>query len=373
MDENTDRRQDSIKNISNIIAGEKGKYMSKMLEEIIQQPAVLAGISEANRETVQALVRELKERNIHHVTIAARGSSDHAGIFGQYLLTTTCDVVCGLAVPSAVTIYGAKPDYSDSLVIGISQSGQAADVLEVIRVAKACGAVTASITNAEDSLLAKEADYHLFCNAGKEESVAATKTFSAQLYLMALLAAEWSGKQELKEELNVLPALLKANIATLQKQIGDLIQRYRYISEGFVLGRGYCYPIALENALKIQETNYIRMKGAAISDFYHGPLAQVYEGAPVILLAMEGPVFEDVIAMADRLSQIGAELVVVTDNAELAERFSPLSFLVKKGASDVSGAFSAAAFAQLFACLLADVRGADPDAPRFLNKVTITK
>lgn len=347
--------------------------MSKMLEEIVQQPAVLAGIQKANQAALAQLITEVKKRNIHHVTLAARGSSDHAAIFGQYLLTVSCGVVCGLALPSAVTIYGAKPDYSDSLVIGLSQSGQAADVLAVMEAAKASGAMTAAITNAPDSPMAKQADFHLFCNAGEEKSVAATKTFSAELYLMAAIAAEWSGNQALKKELHDLPALLEINIPLLQIRIGEMIQRYRYISEGFVLGRGYCYPIALECALKIQETNYVRMKGGAVSDFYHGPMAQVFEGAPVILMAMEGPAFSDVGEMAEKLTEIGAELIVVTDNAALAERYLPLSILVGKGKTDVSGAFSAAMFAQLFACLLADVRGKNPDAPHFLNKVTITR
>ncbi|MBQ3141748.1 MAG: SIS domain-containing protein [Clostridia bacterium] len=345
--------------------------MSKMLEEILEQPKVLKNHLGEQKELYRELARVLKAKKIHNVVFAARGSSDHAAIYGQYLMTKYCGAVCGLATPSAITKYGAAPNYAKTLVIGISQSGQAADVIAVLESAKATGAITAAITNDAESPLAKMADFSFLCHADKEESVAATKTFTAQMFCLARLTAAWSSDSELKKEIAALPALLTKNINTLYKSMLSVAPRYTFMTDGFVLGRGLVYPIALESALKIKETNYIRMQGAASSDFYHGPLAQVAPGTPVIVLAMNGPCFDDSLAMIERLNEIGADVLCFTDNAALAARANAV--LCSNSGTDVSAAFLAAVMAQLFACCLADCRGKNPDAPHFLKKVTITK
>lgn len=343
-----------------------------MRKEIAQQPELMKTLATAQNEVYTEIAAQLRRRKIKSVVFAARGSSDHASIFGQYLMARCCGAVVALATPSSVTAYGATPDYSKSMVIGVSQSGEGEDVIAVVKAAKDCGALTVAVTNEPASPLAALADYTLLCNTEREISVAATKTFMAQMFILARLTAAWCKDSGLKKELSAVGGLLAKNYKYLVERAETLSQRYRFMTDGFTLGRGYLYPVALEAALKLKETNYIRMQGAAASDFRHGPLAQADESTPSFVYAMNGPVFDDTVALADTLTSVGSEVCVITDNAELAVRFEQ-SVLVRSGASDVSAAFQAVLFAQLFAASMADTRGKNPDAPRALKKVTITK
>ncbi len=346
--------------------------MTKMLKEIFQQPEVLGGIESENKAVLEKLVKELNSKKIDHAVLSARGSSDHAAVYGQYLLGIYKGVVSALAIPSCITLYGGKPDMARDLVIGISQSGEAADVLAVLELAKSQGAVVVAITNSKESPMAKIAKYHLYCNTGKEESVAATKTFTAQMYLLALLTAYWSADSSLLNNLRKLPESLNLAVDSISAAIGQNVERYRYMDEGFVLARGLCYPVALEMALKIQETCYIKMQGYAVSDFYHGPLAQINPDVPVILLAPVGEAFEDSEAMIDRITTMGTQVMVVTDDKALAKKYEDSVLLPALG-SEVTSAFLFTVFAQCFAESLSVSKGLNPDSPRALKKVTITK
>lgn len=346
--------------------------MTKMLDEIFQQPAVLGGIESENKKTLSALVEELNARKISHVLLAARGSSDHAAIYGKYLLGIYKGVVSGLAMPSVITSYNANPDMSQDLVVGISQSGKAADAIAVLEAANAQGAITVAITNNTQSPLAKTAKYHLYCNAGLEESVAATKTFTAQLYLLALLTAYWSADEQLLDELRRLPESLKKSIDAINDLAAASVARYRYMTEGFVLARGFCFPIAMEMALKTQETCYIKMQGHAISDFYHGPMAQVTAEVPVIVLAPSGKEFKNSEEIIEKIKNIGTQVLVITDDKTLAKK-NDHSVLLPAIDSEPAAAFLYTVFAQCFAQSLSISKGLNPDAPRLLKKVTITK
>lgn len=346
--------------------------MTKMLDEIGQQAAVLQNLEDANKETLTALTALLRERGITHAVFAGRGTSDHASIFGQYVLGITRGVVSGLAMPSCITLYDGKFDFSNDLVVGVSQSGKAADGLAVLEQAKAAGGVTVAITNDRESPMAKAAQFHLYCNAGLEESVAATKTFTAQMGLIVLLAAYWSGDEALLERFHVLPHFIAQTNRACDEKIADLTIRYRYIEDGFVLSRGLSYPIALEAMLKIQETCYVKMKGYAVSDFYHGPLAQVDAQAPIILFVPQGRAEQDNCAMLAKLHEIGVEPLVVTSNASLAKE-NALSFLIPDTKNEITEAFLFAVFAQRFAESLCGQKGLNPDAPRNLKKVTVTR
>ena len=346
--------------------------MTKMLDEIFQQPAVLGGIESANKETLTALVEELNARKISHALLAARGSSDHAAIYGKYLLGVYKGVVSGLATPSVITSYGSEPDMSQDLVIGISQSGRAADAIAVLEAANAQGGITVAITNNTESPLAKIAKYHLYCNAGLEESVAATKTFTAQLYLLALLTAYWSANEQLLDDLRKFPESLKQAIESINALAAASVARYRYVTEGFILARGFCYPIAMEMALKTQETCYVKMQGHAISDFYHGPMAQVTPDVPVIVLAPQGKSFKDAEEVIEKITAIGAQILVITDDKALAKKHDH-SVLLPVANSEATSVFMYTVFAQCFAQSLSISKGLNPDAPRLLKKVTITK
>jgi glucosamine--fructose-6-phosphate aminotransferase (isomerizing) len=348
----------------------RGIRMVLMLNEIQEQPEVLKRCFDYNKEMIKNVVKTLKGQNIYSVVIVARGTSDHAGIYGKYILECEVGIPVSLAAPSVTTIYKKKINFSNTLVIGLSQSGEAEDVLEVLKSANNSGAVTVSITNYPESPLAKEAKYHLFCNAGIEKSVAATKTCITEMYLLAQLVAEWSGDEEFKKELLAIPA----NLITLIDKKEDItrkVERYRLMTECFVLARGINYPIAMEAALKIQETSYVRARAYASSDFHHGPFAMIEKDMPVIVYAPNGPSLKDTTEMIEKLKPTQAEIIVVSNNREVLE-LGDCSFEIPDTSNDMISPFYNVVFAQLFACNLSLLKGLNPDAPRGLHKVTIT-
>ncbi len=342
-----------------------------MEKEIYEQPEVLARIEKTNESTYSSLCEKLKAAKPAFTYFAARGTSDHASIYGSYLMGIYNGIPSGLAIPSAITVYNGTLCLKNSLLIGVSQSGKAEDARCVMERGQECGATVVAITNNPDSPMAKQADFHLYCNAGEEKSVAATKTFTSQMYNLALLSAKWAEDNELLTKLREVPGAVSELLENVAPKIDDIIDRYRFLQEGFVLGRGLNYPIALEACLKLQETNYVKMKGYAMSDFYHGPFAQLDCGTSVILYAAEGPCFENAKDMLARLDAVGTDTLVVSDNDEILKG-RKLAVKLPALSCDAASPFLFAAFAQLFACKLTAVKGLNPDAPRNLKKVTVT-
>lgn len=341
-----------------------------MQQEICQSAAGLRAAKKKNAETIKNIVKAVKKKKVAGVVIAARGTSNHAGIFAKYLIETHCGVPVSIAAPSVYTVYSGNLCLKNFLVIGLSQSGQAADAIEVIKHAKACGAVTVAVTNDPASPMAAEAEFTLDCAQGPELSVAATKTFISQLYLVLMLAAAWSKNENLK-------AALRTSVLAVEKtyKLSEIIEqsamRYRFINDSFVLGRGLAYPVAVEFALKTQETSYIRSRGYSTSDFYHGPIAQVSEGTPVFLFALSGALKQDSINMISRLKQSGGDIFVFSSDIDILAMADAGVALPEY--DEIPSVFAAAAAMQLFSCSLAVLRGRNPDKPRGLSKVTITK
>jgi len=348
---------------------------TRMWREIREQPGVFRTLLAEAEAPVGRLLEALRDRHIRSVLIAARGTSDHAATYAKYLFEVHQGIPVSLAAPSVLTLYGGRLSLADCFVIGISQSGRAADVMELLARAEASGGVVASLTNDPDSPMARMSRFHLPLSAGPETSVAATKTFGAQLFLLALLAARWSGDQAFLDRLTALPERLEGLADALAGACVPLVERFRTVDAGFVLARGYAYPIALETALKIQETNYIRMKGYSIADFQHGPMAMLAPDVPVLLYAVRGPALPDALGMAERIRSTGAPLHVVTDDPDVlpgADVRILLPALSDPG-DDRLAVFGLALFAQVFACRLSTARGLDPDSPRMLRKVTVTR
>lgn len=345
--------------------------MVLMWEEILEEPKTIERCLDKNKKLIAGIADHIRKAGIDRIMIAARGTSDHAAVYAKYIIETELGLPVALAAPSVFTMYHGRLKLDKTLVIGISQSGKAADVLEVIKSANGSGAVTVSITNFSDSPLALEAQYHLDCSAGLEKSVAATKTFLAQITLLAALTAVWSGNSDMLARLESMPQEIEKLIGD-SGDIAEKVQRYRYMEECFVLARGINYAIALESALKIQETCYVRAKAYATSDFYHGPYAMIEDGMPVFVFAPDGPSLNDVKAMIVRLKESGAELIVISDIEELRAQGN-CSFRIPKAGSDIFSPFYNVVIAQMFACRLALAKGLNPDSPRSLSKVTITK
>lgn len=353
-----------------------------MWKEISETPRIFSEIQASNAEMMKNLVDAIKASNATNFVAAARGTSDHALIYFKYLLEINSNYTVGLSAPSVITLYKGKINYASSVVIGCSQSGKAADVLEVIRKGNEQGAITVAVTNDTESPLAKEAKFHLFCNCKEEKSVAATKTFSAQLYLLAWLASELSKN---KEDLAMLKNLDK-EIASVMPQIDELTTKYadkfKDMKSGFVLSRGITYAIALESTLKLQETCYIQMKGYPGSDFYHGPMAMVNESTPVVIYCaknngddeMQSIVRADQVKCVEKMISLGAPVLLVTNDCVLTGKSPRCSdALINFSVSEEIMMFAFALFAQMFACKISCAIGNNPDEPRALKKVTITK
>lgn len=351
--------------------------MINLEKEIREQPAVLAALCGGTRETVDAILREVRAKGITNVQFAARGTSDHAAIYAQYLIHTVVGIPCGLATPSVVSKYKGKLSFRDTLVIAVSQSGKAEDALAVIERANETGAVTVAVTNDEESPLAKTAQFHLYCGAGKEVSIAATKTFTAQMMVLALFAAAWAEDTALQKALSGVSAGVDRILSYMPKAIDGILPDYMNMSAAVVLGRGFAYPIAYEGTLKILETNSIKMRGYAVSDFHHGPKAQIKKGDVVILVALRGAVMDDAKDMLEVLLNIGARVIVVTDDESFASRTDVRTLQIPTDTEyeipDAISAFYAAVTLQLFALELVLSRGIDPDASKVIQKITITK
>lgn len=344
--------------------------MSYMLAEIKEQPEILARLClEAARET-EELARRIREEEIEVIVFAARGTSDHAAVFGQYLFSYLTGIPVALATPSLVTIYRRPLRLPKALVIGISQSGAAADVAEYLAAARAAGAVTALITNNPASPMATEVEHLLLCRAGEEKAVAATKTYTAEMALLALVALALSGDRSLARAFAELPEKIRATLA-LEESIKAGVERYTFMEECLVLARGLNQATALEAALKIQETSLINAKGFSAADFAHGPIALLRRNIPVLLFAPSGAALEGLLAMAATVRARGGELIVFADHEE-ALAAGRTAFRLPEVA-EVFSPFTCIVAAQLFACFLALAKGLDPDRPAGLTKVTVTR
>ncbi|MBO5440761.1 MAG: SIS domain-containing protein [Clostridia bacterium] len=345
--------------------------MINLEKEIREQPIVMASLLEKNKDTLKALVEELEYKNINNIYFAARGTSDHACVYAQYLFGIVMGIPCTLGTPSIFTQYGTDIKFNNSLVIGVSQSGRAEDVNYVLESAKKQGMPTLAITNYEDSLLAKTAKYHLFCNAGEEKSIAATKTFTAQMYLLALLCAKWSQNNELANALNAIPVQFEEALDYLPLQIENIVPSLLNYDGAVVLGRGISYSIALEGALKILETNKMKVKGYPISDFYHGPVAQLHDNDLAFVLGQSGLMLEDAKKMIAKLDNVGAKTIVITDDPKICGKNTLVT--IKNTGCEYTMAFILALAMQMFALKLVIAKGIDPDKSNVIAKITITK
>ena len=349
--------------------------MSKMLEEIREQPVALERTLLRELKGIEKLRGHFERKRPRMVILSARGTSDNAAQFGRYLIEITTGIPVSLAAPSATTLYGATLATEGALVVAISQSGESTDTNVVLEQAKKCGAATMGITNEASSTLARIADHALLVRAGKEKSVAATKTYTGQLLSFYLLAYALGAKIR-PDDLKRLPGMAEAALR-LEKEIAARAERYRFMNHALVVGRGLNYANAFEWALKMMETCYIVAERFSQADLLHGPIAMVEESFPAFLFCPPGVTWPVMKGLTERLERLQADTMVVTDrsNAE-APKWAvriPAS-LGQKGAlpADVYTPIPYIIPAQMFAASLAAVKGLNPDQPRGLMKVTKT-
>ncbi len=338
-----------------------------MLQEIAEQPAVLERTMLAERKKYARLGEFLRKKDIDLIVIVARGSSDNASLFGRYLLEVTSGIPVSLAAPSVYTLYNAKINFSRALVIGVSQSGEGSDINQVLESAKTSGAYTLGITNEADSTMAKIADEALLIHAGREKSVAATKTYTGQMLHFYMLARELSDN---KLEFERIPGYTSRALELLP-DVKSIVQRYVFMENCVVVGRGLNYGNSYELALKLMETCYVVAERFSTADFFHGPLAIVERRFPVVLFGPTGVTKKSSVELLDRLHELNADCLAITNDAEIA-KLAPNSLRLPADIDEFLSPIPFIVPAQLFAALLSEAKGINPDAPRSLSKVTKT-
>lgn len=345
--------------------------MSFLEQEIAEQPAVLRRLMTEEAETVRRIGAAIREFNPVFVSIAARGTSDNAARYMQYLLGVHAGLSVALATPSIHTLYKTSPNLSRALVIGISQSGQSPDVCQVVQDAREQGALTISITNDPASPIAQAAAYHINLRAGEERSVAATKTYTAQLTAGAMLVAALTESGEMRAALAHLPDSVQETL-TSAEQVRGWVERYRYINQFVCIGRGYNYCTAFEISLKVQELCYVTGLGYSEADFLHGPIAMLQPGFPVMVIAPDGQALPTIREFLVKLRDRQVERLVIS-NVESLREDSRQYMSLPTGIPEWLTPILAVLPGQMFAMLLAAARGNPLDKPHGLTKVTITR
>jgi glucosamine--fructose-6-phosphate aminotransferase (isomerizing) len=349
----------------------QARPMSKMLDEIREQPAALERTLHAERKPIEKLRSLLEREKPRLIMLVARGTSDNAAQFGRYLLELATGIPVTLAAPSIFTLYQAKFNFDGVLVIAISQSGESTDTNLVLERAREQGTRTIGITNEAESTLARLAEHVFLVHAGREKSVAATKTYTGQLLVLYMLAHALGANIAI-DDLTRIPEWTQSALG-LEPEIARRAERYRFMDHALVIGRGLNYANAFEFALKLMETCYVVAERFSSADLLHGPIAMVEASFPAFLFAPGGVTWPGTREMIEKLANLKAETLIISDpsNQEagglngrvisvpvpLEELFTPIPYIIP---------------AQLFAACLASQKGLNPDQPRTISKVTRT-
>lgn len=349
-----------------------------MVQEIEEQPAALEQTFQAELRQIERFRRRLRQYQPALVVLVARGTSDNAALFGRYLLELTTGLPVMLAAPSLLTVYRASLRWQGALVVGVSQSGESTDTNLYLEAAHQGGALTVGVTNEPSSRITRLVDEVFLVRAGRERSVAATKTYTGQVLMMYLLAYALGAPIQ-PRLLARLPKAV-ARVLRLKDQVWELTERYRYMDHAVVVGRGLNYANAFEFGLKMMETCYVVAERFSGADFLHGPIALVEQAFPVFVFAPPGPTGPLMLATLEKLRALEAETVVISDPSnEESFRYATRSIrlpqampMASRLPADLLTPIPYIIPAQLFAAGLAAQKGHNPDRPRTLTKITKT-
>ncbi len=334
-----------------------------LIDEIREQPAVLERVIAGNIEPAREVAGLAS--SCTHAVVAARGTSDNAARYAQYVWGTRNQLSVGLTTPSLFSLYDQPPLLTDALVVGISQSGESPDIVAVLEEGRAQSRPTVAITNEPDSPLARNADVVVDLMAGEEQAVAATKTYTAQLAVIALISDAIAGQTG---SLDGIPGVVAAVLES-EGAAEAAAASFADIEHCAVLGRGYNHATAFEWALKLQELTYVVAQPFSTADFLHGPIAVIEPGYPVLAVSIRGPTHADLVAVIDRAVALGARVLAISDDPDLgADMISTIPDEVEEWLTPIPAIVAA----QIFAHRLTVARGLDPDRPRGLSKVTRT-
>ncbi|MCI0581900.1 MAG: SIS domain-containing protein [Chloroflexi bacterium] len=355
-------------------------------DEILEQPAAARRHLAGGGEALASIAAEVQARDVDSIVIAARGTSDHAAIYAQYVFGTRNRISVALAAPSIVSLYGVEPRFGRALVIGISQSGASPDVVGVVAAARRQGAPTIAITNEPGSPLAAAAEHVIELRAGPELAVAATKTYTTSLLAIARLSAAMGGapgasgalarseaaRGEAEAQIAAIPDAIEAAL-TAEPAVASIARELGGIDRAVVLGRGYEYATAREWALKLKELARVFADPYSAADFRHGPLALVGPGVPVLAVLPEGPPAPDLMQLLGVLRKdLRADVLVLSDSPS-SRAAGTRSIALPPGVPDWLRPIVSIVPAQLLAYHLTRATGLDPEAPRNLQKVTRTR
>lgn len=344
--------------------------MSLVELEVHEQPAVLARLLAEGRPLVQDAAARIRATAPRFVVIAARGSSDNAARYAQYLLGAHNQLTVALATPSLFTFYQRPPALAGSLVVGISQSGHSPDIVAVIAEGRRQGALTLALTNDLASPLARAAELVVPLLAGQERAIAATKTYTAQLFVLAMLSAALADDPIFWDDLARLPHAV-AQTLVLNREFPASVPLLASARHLAVIGRGFNYATAFEIALKLKEVCQLFAEPYSSADFRHGPIALIEPDFPVVIVAPSGAVFADVTALVEELRARRATLAIVSDS-EMLLATADVALPLPSGVPEWLSPLVAVVPGQLLALALARARALDPDHPRGLQKVTRT-
>lgn len=345
---------------------------SHLFKEIYEQPDVLERLLTQGQESANKIAAVIRKRSVSHVIIAARGTSDNAARYAKYVWGAFNQLSVSLATPSLFSLYHKPPNMTGALVVGISQSGESPDIVSVLVEGRRQNCPTLAITNSLESPLSQAAEFVFDIRASKEKAVAATKTYTAQLLAIALLSAALADDETRLSNLARVPSWIR-NTLEQNEYIAQAALRYRYMQQCVVLGRGFNYATAFEWSLKLKELTYVVAEPYSSADFQHGPIAMVVSGFPVMAVAPSGGAFNDMLKLLQKLdAQYSAELMVISDHPELL-RLATVPITLSKEIPEWLTPLVSIIPAQLFCYHLTLVKGFDPDAPRSIQKVTLTK
>jgi len=344
---------------------------SVLLSEIAEQPAIIEGLLKAAAPAVERIAADIRGRRLHHVVIAARGSSDNAARYGQYLFGSHNRLSVTLAAPSLFTRYRTPPAMAGALVVGISQSGESPDLISVVEEGKRQGCLTLAVTNVAGSPLAAMADHTIVLGAGQERSIAATKTYTAQLAALAMLSTALAENARWSRELAAMPEHVAAALYVERESVVAAAAALKDAGHGVVLGRGFNFSTAFEAALKAKELAYVAVEPYSSADFQHGPIALVEPGFAAMVFNVTGAVSSEVEGLLREIRERGARPVVFSNEPSSLE-LAAAPVALPAGMPEWVSPIAAIVPAQLLAFHLSRMRGYDPDRPRGLKKVTKT-
>ncbi|MCI0740506.1 MAG: glutamine--fructose-6-phosphate transaminase (isomerizing) [Gemmataceae bacterium] len=360
---------------------DKGDFEHFMLKEIYEQPEVLERAMAGRLDQSEATAhfgglnlspRELRE--VNRIVMTACGTSYHAGILGEYLFEQFARIPVEVEYASEFR-YRNPPLDQNTVVLGITQSGETADTLAALRESKRKGQRTLALCNVVGSTIARESDGGVYLHAGPEIGVASTKAFTAQVTVLTLLALylgrmrhiSYAAGKRIIAELQGMPDIIRETLKC-HDQVKEVAHKYQHVSNMLYLGRQYLYPMALEGALKLKEISYIHAEGYPAAEMKHGPIALVDENTPSVFLAPHGAVYDKVMSNLEEIKARGGPVIAVAceDDEEIAARADDIIYV--PSVPDYLQPLVVAVPLQLLAYHIALLRGCDIDKPRNLAK-----